>query len=423
MKGCYKRTYSSHSGQVGIIVTAILSLALFSLTGCLTDPEPEPQPTISALSSSEIFSSSEIISSSSSSLTPTPETSSSAPDLYFSVLSSSSELPPSIPESPSKPEAYSKTIIDGISILVDTTFFIEKFHTPSVKIVFKDDETGALNYIEMDRNLFRHEIIPTPEEPNHPQFSPDGSKIAFSSQYEGSPQPSSALYVIDLASAEHFIYKLDVASAAIPRWRILDNGDTAILFNDYTGSNKSFQWNNSGTYVVTYSNNTFGTPQKIFNRSYNGGVSYDNTLAVTGSSKLLFHYATDNDTTNIDMYNEEQVCNVSISRDSSKIVSFLETRGSMGMQFTQNRRYNWHQYIFYMDAMGSFLKAIKADDGYVFNGTEWLFLPGYQVSTVTSSNDLTESIVLIDYEMGSYYTIVYAPGKQIDYPDIWAGGR
>lgn len=435
MKGCCKRTYSLYSGPVGIIVTAILIFALFGLAGCLADSESEHQPAATA-SSSETSSSSEITCSSSDRQPEAPESSSSAPESSSAATSFSSNMPSSetetssseeysssvVPESSSEqqPEVhtYSQTVIDGISIFADSSFFMEKFHSPSVRIAFKDDETNELNYIEIDGSAFRHEIIPTPAIPNHPQFSPDGSKLAFSSQYEGSPLPSE-LYVIDLSSAERKFYKLDVGSAAIPRWRIQDNGDTAILYNDFTGSNQDTLWNLSGTYIVTYSNNSFGTPQKAFNRSYNGGISSDNSLAVTGMPRLLFHYANDSDSVNIDMYNNEQACNASISRDSNKIISFLEAHGAKGVQFTQNQNYNWHQYIFYMDSTGKFLKAIKADDGYVFNGTEWLYVSGFQISTMTSANDLSESIALVDYEMGSYRKIITAPGKEITYPDLW----
>lgn len=297
---------------------------------------------------------------------------------------------------------------------------MEKFHSSSVKIAFNDDETSELNYLEIDGNSVRHEIIPTSVAPNHPQFSPDGSKLAFSTGYEGAPLQSE-LFVVDLTSDEHSIYKLDVESAAIPRWRVLENGDTAILYDDFAGSSIDVRWTTSGTFLVTYSNNSFGVPQKIFNRSYNGGVSNDNSLVVTGAPRLLFHYATDDDSVNIDMYSDEQVCNVSMARDTSKIISFLEARGPKGVEFTQDEDYYWHQYVFYMDYSGEMLKAIRADGGYVFNATEWLFIPGYQVGTLTAQDGTNKHVVLIDYEQGGYALILNAPEKEILYPDIWVG--
>ena len=422
-----------------LVVACFLTAALSGLVGCSGDSESDPLPVAPTPSSAEESSSSEEILSSSS-LPPesSSEMSSSSEEVLSSssllpessslelsssseeILSSSSLLPESsetLPESSaSLPESHAT--VDGITILVDSSFFMEKFHSSSVKIAFNDDETSELNYIEIDGNTVRHEIIATSVASNHPQFSPDGSKLAFSTGFEGLPKQSE-LFVVDLASAERTIYKLEVESAAVPRWRILENGDTAIQYNDYTGSDQDVLWNFSGTYVVTYSNNTFGTPQKAFNRSYNGGISSDNTLAVSGLPRLLFHYATDDDSVNVDMYNEEQVCNVSLTRDTSKIVSFLDARGSKGVEFTQDEEYYWHQYVFYMDYSGEILKAIRADGGYVFNATEWLFIPGYQVGTLTAQDGTNKHVVLIDYEQGGYALILNAPEKEIVYPDIW----
>lgn len=439
-----KHTHSFSTMPARLLTVCVFSAAFLNLAGCLTDTTTDPQHStiasdfssssadnysISNLSSSEFqSSSSETVSEFSSSFSSSssfesnsfsepqqekPEQSSSSISSSFIIASSSSSLQPDT-------FIHSSTTIDGISILADSSFFMDKFNSSSIKIAFNDEETNELNYIEINGNTIRHEIIATPTAPNHPQFSPDGSKLAFSSGAEGILSQSD-LYVIDLSSPQRQIQKLEAASAAIPRWRITETGDTAILYNDYIGSDQDSIWLLSGTFLVSYSNNTFGVPLKLFNRSYNGGVSTDNALAVTGSSKFLFHYASDDDSVNIDMYNGEQVCNVSISRDSNKIISFLEARGSRGREFTQNMRYHWHQYIFYTDSTGNILKAIKCEDGFVFNGTEWLYVPGYQIGTLISTEGESERLALINYESESYFTIILAPGKQIVHPDLWVG--
>ena len=305
-----------------------------------------------------------------------------------------------------------------ITAHVDGKFFMEKFGTSHVKIAFNDEDRNELNYIEFDGKDFRHEIIPTPAVPNHPQFSPDGSKIAFSTGHEGLTQITE-MYVVDISQEDRPVYKLDAENAAIPRWRVLDNGDTAIVFIDFSGPNQDTIWDLSSTFEVVFSNNTFGTPYKLFFRSYNGGVTYDNTLAVTGFTNLLYHYAWEDIEVNREMYNGEQVCNVSVARDTSKLVSFLETRGSIGRAFTKDSTYHWHQYIFYMDFAGTLQKAIKAEGESVFNGTEWIYFPGYQVSALTTADEVTEEIVLVDYERETYYPILKARGRQVAYPDLW----
>lgn len=427
MKGILHSNAPFCADSKQLVVACFLTAALFGFVGCSGDSESDPLPVAPTPSSAEESSSSEEILSSSS---LPPESSSEMSSSSEEVLSSSSLLPESssLELSSSSEEILSSSsllpksheTIDGITILVDSAFFMDKFHSSSVKIAFNDDETSELNYLEIDGNSVRHEIIPTSVAPNHPQFSPDGSKLAFLTGYEGAPLQSE-LFVVDLTSDERSIYKLDVESAAIPRWRVLENGDTAILYDDFAGLSIDVRWTTSGTFLVTYSNNSFGVPQKIFNRSYNGGASNDNSLVVTGAPRLLFHYATDDDSVNIDMYSDEQVCNVSMARDTSKIISFLEARGPKGVEFTQDEGYYWHQYVFYMDYSGEMLKAIRADGGYVFNATEWLFIPGYQVGTLTAQDGTNKHVVLIDYEQGDYALILNAPEKEILYPDIWVG--
>lgn len=313
--------------------------------------------------------------------------------------------------------AQSKTEDADFALLVDSTFFEEHFKTSQVKIVFRDDMEESLDFLEIDGNSYKLTKFDIDLDPYHPQFSPDGSKIAFSTGMEGVPGASS-LYVIDISTSDYEIHKLDGANAGVPRWRVLENGDTVIVYNDFVGSDRSFEWDSSATYQVTYSANKFGVPEKIMNRSYNGGVSYDNEFAVTGAPRLLFHHASDDDDVNPDMYNDEQVCNASLSRDSSKIASFLETTGKFGVEYTGESDYYWHQYVLYMNTDGKIIKAIKGERTGVFEHVEWLFYPGYQIATV-SKMGASEHMVVIDYEGGTYHKILQALGMQLMHPDLW----
>lgn len=306
---------------------------------------------------------------------------------------------------------------DSFEVLVKSDFIKTHFKTSQIKIVFRDDNEGVLNLLEIDGDDFVLNQLNIDVDPYHPQFSPDGSKIAFCTGWEGVSVPSE-LFVIDISTPEGKTYKLEGMNAAIPRWRILENGDTAIVFNDYLGSDLNPAWSLSATYQVVYSKNTFGEPKKIMNRSYNGGVSNDNNFAVTGAPRLLFHHASDDDSVNVEMYNDEQVCNASLTRNSENIVSFLETRGEMGMSFTNDRHYFWHQYIFYMDSTGKLIKAIKGSTDGVFEHVEWLYYPGYQIASISNSG-VSEYMVLIDYENSTYHKIVKALGMQLMHPDLW----
>ena len=97
-------------------LTVCICVAFFlNLAGCLTDSSSESD-TPASISSSSISS--------------------------ISVSSSSSQ--------PKDDSTKSLLTIDGISLLVDSSFFMDKFHSSSIKIAFKDEETNELNYIEIN---------------------------------------------------------------------------------------------------------------------------------------------------------------------------------------------------------------------------------------------------------------------------------
>ena len=113
------------------------------------------------------------------------------------------------------------------------------------------------------------------------------------------------------------LVKLNVESAAIPRWRVLENGDTVIVYVTDAGVNKyDATFMSNSTWQVPFANGKFGTPQKLFDGAYHDGVSDDNLLAVSGA-RLLRARVNDRDTI---WYNGEQACNVSLSKDGEKQV-------------------------------------------------------------------------------------------------------
>ena len=61
--------------------------------------------------------------------------------------------------------------------------------------------------------------------------------MAFCTKIEGL-SGKSVLYVRDLNKGGSNLARLDVGSAAIPRWRVLENGDTVIVYVSDAGNNK-----------------------------------------------------------------------------------------------------------------------------------------------------------------------------------------
>lgn len=285
------------------------------------------------------------------------------------------------------------------------------------KLVFRDGDVGNLILLEHTDGSLKMTKLADGYNVYHPTFSPDGSKIAFCSAYEGAPFES-RLYIIDLKNPEK-MDSLDVESAAIPRWYVLPDGDTIITFVDYNGDDKNELWLSSASWKVTYKVNGFGTPEKIFDRSYNGGYAYDFSFAATGATRLYFHRAEDAEDVFEDRYGDQQVCNVSVSRDSSKLISFLETAGKMGREFTHDQSGAWHHFIFYEDETGKIVKAIETLPNTAFDQVEWLYGIPVQVGILSSMDLEYFDVVLIDYTQSKVHKFIKSDGVSMWHPDLW----
>ena len=101
--------------------------------------------------------------------------------------------------------------------------------TNDMILAFRNDVNGNLAYINYKDAILTVTEISDSIDVYHPDISPDGKKVAFCTKFEGLGGDS-RLYVRDLNEKGTNLVKLDVASATIPRWRILENGDTVIVY-------------------------------------------------------------------------------------------------------------------------------------------------------------------------------------------------
>ena len=95
---------------------------------------------------------------------------------------------------------------------------------------------------------------------------------------------------------------------------------------------------------VSFSEGKFGTPRKIFDGTFNGGVSADGNLAVSGAKLLRANVNGENKV----WYNGEQACNASFS-DSTKQTLFLDFGGKTGNEFAEEN-YSTHEQILIADS-------------------------------------------------------------------------
>lgn len=289
------------------------------------------------------------------------------------------------------------------------------------KLAFRNDMSGNLAFIDyMSGTTAVNEILDTMEV-FHPDISPDGKKVAFSTSFEGSSQKSS-LYVRDLNISGTNLVKLDVESAAIPRWVITAEGDTAILYVNNAGSNKDdVTFKQNSTWIVSFSQGTFGIPQKLFDGSYHGGVSTDKKLAVTGSTKLRTLMSEGQTSKDSLWLESEQACNVSLNRDNSKRTAFLDFGSNAGKTFA-GTDYDIHEMLLIADSTGKLIQGIPSPEGNSFDHSEWVVGSGDLgendlIVATLSAYDAHPQIVLVNINDSTVTELV--KGEELWHPCLW----
>ena len=140
--------------------------------------------------------------------------------------------------------------------------------TPGGMLFFRDDDTGNLKYVAFDGRLedvaaSLIDSVPVEMDLNldcyHPEVSPDGKWVAFSTTHENSGAYTE-LYVKEVGT-NALPLKLPVQMAAIPRWHVNSKGDTSIVYVDNTGLNQKDLWFSYGTWIVPFMKGAFVTPK------------------------------------------------------------------------------------------------------------------------------------------------------------------
>lgn len=310
-----------------------------------------------------------------------------------------------------------------VTVLASSYDIYQYTKSYNVKLAFRNDVTGNLAFIDYTSGTQTVTEIPDTMEVYHPEISPDGERVAFSTKPEG-VSGKSALYVRNLDESGSGLVKLDVESAAIPRWRVLADGDTVITYVTDAGSNKTeSEWKGYSTWQVPFTGGKFGTPQKILEGSFHGGISEDNRLAVTGARLLRARIADENENiTDKGMdtiwYNGEQACNASLAQDGSKRTAFLDFGGKTGREYV-GEKYGTHQYLLVADSTGTLAQYVAAPAGYTFDHTEWAVGTSNEnlVATLTNMNGAHKRITLVN--LAESITADLAEGDELWHPNLW----
>ena len=313
-------------------------------------------------------------------------------------------------------------VLGGVVPLASLSSVFEHTETYKVKLVFRNDISGNLDYIDYSSGVLTVMEIADSLDVYHPEISPDGERVAFCTRFEGVSGPSE-LYVRDLNAEGSNLVKLDVESAAIPRWRVLDSGDTVIVYvSDPDNNKEESTFRAASTWQVKFSGGKFGKPEKLFDGAYHDGISDDNTLAVSGARLLRARVAKKGSTvfekaTDTVWYNEEQACNASLSRDGSKRTLFLDFASETGQKFAK-KKYGEHERLFIADSTGKLIHSVASPKKFSFDHTEWVSgASNLVVATLTNTNGAHTKVVLVDLSDTSIVELV--EGEEVWHPGMW----
>ena len=291
-----------------------------------------------------------------------------------------------------------------------------------IKLAFRNDISGMLSYIDYSAGMLTVRSIADSLDVYHPEISPDGKYIAYCTAFEG-VSDSSTIVVRELNVRGTGRVKLSVKNAAIPRWRVLDNGDTVIVYVSSAGNNKDATgFKKESTWQVPFSKGKFGKPEKLFDGAYHDGISEDGTLAVTGARLLRARIAKEGSTVTgnaVDTvwYNGEQACNASLSTDGKKLTLFLDFGGKTGQDFV-GKSYETHERILIAGSTGKLIKSVAAPEGYFFDHAEWVKnRSDYAVATLTNAQGAHTKIVLVGIDDGRIVDLVES--EELWHPCFW----
>lgn len=284
--------------------------------------------------------------------------------------------------------------------------------TVRAKLAFRNDRTGNLAFVDYREGVVNAVEISDTLPVYHPDISPDGMKVAFCTGIEG-VKGESALYVRNLDADGSGLVKLDVESAAIPRWYVDGRGDTSIIYVDDAGDNSGdAEFFSRATWKVPFSAGKFGKPKKLFDGAYHGGLSPDGRRAVSGAKRLRV---------NVDGRDEvwldgAQACNASLSGDGTDRTLFLDFGSEPGRKFA-GTRYGVHERLLVADSGGRIVAAVPAPSGYSFDHSEWAGWGNVAVVTLVNAGGAHKKIAAVNLDDSSVVELVAA--EELWHPCLW----
>ncbi len=324
-------------------------------------------------------------------------------------------------ENPIWLDASGDAVISNVSVVEKTKNVLSILQKNRSKLAFRNDVTGNLAFVDFGPLTPNVVEIKDTLQVYHPDISPNGKLVAFCTGQEGVSGKSS-VYVRNLNASGSNLVKLDVESAAIPRWRVLENGDTVIVYVTDAGNNKEeSSFKSASTWQVKFANGKFEKTEKLFDGAYHGGISNDETLSVTGARLLRARIASKESTVKSKAkdtvwYGGEQACNASLNKNSKRIL-FLDFAGKTGNEFV-GTKYRTHERLLIAGSDGKLVSSVGAPAGFTFDHSEWVLNDEkFAVATLTNAEGAHLKIVLVNTKDGSITPLV--EGDELWHPCLW----
>jgi uncharacterized protein (TIGR02171 family) len=278
------------------------------------------------------------------------------------------------------------------------------FGTSNVKLALADGMSDALVAVDFSSTDVQAQLFSYTVPVRVPTFSPDGQTLTFSNRSEGQTGTVQSFLVkwnnLKVPSA------INQPSIAIPRWKILPSGDTALLYTDVAMSNRdSAVWATGKTWTMAYEGSTFQTPVLFSDvGSFHDGLSDNGRWLVTSYTDLR---VLDRNSSTVrtlfrspangkDATGSTQACNASVRPGSDPEIMFLDF-GYDKESALVKRAYRSHEFLFFMDpASGAVNDWIEVPQGYrSWDYSEWSNDSNFIIAAVVDSTEMHTAIYAI----------------------------
>jgi uncharacterized protein (TIGR02171 family) len=297
------------------------------------------------------------------------------------------------------------------------------------KLVFVNANQAVRHLAYVDFGRMPPRLIEYGDRDNvfYPVLSPNGSYVAYGTALEGSASGSS-IYVRkvgDTAAAERLI-----GSGFIPRWWVDPiEKDTFLVYASSASDNSQSQWASSRTLMQKMAGDApAGAPTVLVAEGgFHDGRSKDGRWLATGFRLLKIRDGASGETEVMFTAphngkpdgDTSQVCNVSMSPDSTGRVLFLDF-GFDGISKLTGSYYDIHQIAFMADPHGNVLRWFRApDEEKGWEDLEWSNQPDYAVAASTDAAGGHHRLYLLNLKDSA--STLLATGNTLATPGLWLG--